>query len=62
MINPTNLIQYRVVSREVIEEHLSEEDAHYLLANLEAQGQTNLIIEDYVPKSLGRDTDLHLSK
>lgn len=55
-------LRYRVVSREVIEDNLSKEDALYLIANLEDQGQTNLLMEEYFPEAnrIGRNPDLHL--
>jgi len=46
----------------VIEDNLSKEDALYLIANLEDQGKTNLLMEEYFPEAnrIGRNPDLHL--
>jgi|LWDU01.1.fsa_nt_gi hypothetical protein len=57
-------IRYRVVTRELIEENLSLQDATYLIENLTDQGKNNLIMEEYFPEAnrLGRAPHLHLSK
>tara|TARA_B100001123_G_C15270643_1_gene1010196 strand:- start:859 stop:1056 length:198 start_codon:yes stop_codon:yes gene_type:complete len=56
-------LRYRViaVTREVLQEGLSFEDAQYYIDNMIDQGVTNLEMEEYFPDSnrLGRDPDLH---
>ena len=57
----TETIRYRIVAREVLVDNLSQEDAFTIMGNYEAQGKTDLVMEEYNPeaKRLGRDPDLH---
>ena len=57
----TETIRYRIVAREVLVDNLSQEDAFTIMGNYEAQGKTDLVMEEYYPeaKRLGRDPDLH---
>ena len=59
----TETIRYRIVAREVLVDNLSQDDAFTIMGNYEAQGKTDLVMEEYNPeaKRLGRDPDLHLS-
>ena len=53
--------KYRIVTKEVLVDNLTLEDATYTLDVLKDQGKTNLEIEKYYcgTNRLGRDPDLH---
>ena len=57
----TETIRYRIVAREVLVDNLSHDYAFTIMGNYEAQGKTDLVMEEYNPeaKRLGRDPDLH---
>ena len=57
----TETIRYRIVAREVLVDNLSQDDAFTIMGTYEAQGKTDLVMEEYNPeaKRLGRDPDLH---
>ena len=53
--------KYRIVTKEVLADILTLEDATYTLDVFKDQGKTNLEIEKYYcgTNRLGRDPDLH---
>ena len=53
------MIYYRIVSKEILADKLSEEDALTALAMFKDQGIQNIEIEEYNIPRLGRDPDLH---
>ena len=58
------MIYYRIISKEILADKLSEEDALTAFAIYKEQGKQNIEIEAYnIPRlervRLGRDPDLH---
>ena len=53
------MIYYRIVSKEILADRLSEEDALTAFAIYKEQGKENIEIEEYNIPRLGRDPDLH---
>ena len=53
--------KYRIVTKEVLADNLTLEDANYTLDVFKEQGKTDLEIEKYslTTNRLGRDPDLH---
>tara|TARA_Y100000310_G_scaffold188147_1_gene188102 strand:+ start:2906 stop:3073 length:168 start_codon:yes stop_codon:yes gene_type:complete len=53
--------KYRIVTKEVLADNLTLEDANYTLNVFKDQGKTDLEIEKHSPDTnrLGRDPDLH---
>ena len=54
------MIYYRIVSKEILADKLSEEDAFIAFDMYKEQGKQNISIEKYhIHPRLGRDPDLH---
>ena len=55
------MIYYRIVSKEILAEGLTEEDAFIAFDMYKEQGKQNLEIVEYhiPPRGLGRDPDVH---
>ena len=54
------MIYYRIVSKEILADKLSEEDAFIAFDMYKEQGKQNISIEKYhIPPRLGRDPDLY---
>jgi hypothetical protein len=54
------MIYYRIISKEILAEGLTEEDAFIALDIYKEQGKQNISIEKYhIHPRLGRDPDLH---
>jgi hypothetical protein len=54
-------LKYRIVTREVLVDNLTQEEAFTVMATYQDQGRTGLVMEEYNPEAnrLGRDPDLH---
>ena len=54
-------VRYKIVSKEIMVENLSYEDALYYIDNMKDQGVTNLEMESYFPDAnrIVRDPELH---
>ena len=53
------MIYYRIISKEILADKLSEEDALTAFAMYKEQGKQNIEIEEYNIPRLGRNPDLH---
>ena len=53
------MIYYRIISKKILADRLSEEDALTAFAIYKEQGKQNIEIEEYNIPRLGRNPDLH---
>ena len=53
------MIYYRIISKEILADRLSEEDALTAIAMYKDQGKQNIEIEKYNIPRLGRNPDFH---
>ena len=51
--------RYRIISKKIVEDDLSEQDAQTVYEMYRAQGRDHIYIEKIPITGLGRDPDLH---